>query len=302
LRGTVFTAFYIQNLFMEKMVDLRDLLKHEIQDLTSAEDQMIEAMPAMIQKANNSELKRALTEHLRITEKQRKRLDEIQRALGESSSEEGDKKGLFSRLFGSGGHKCKGMEGLITEGQKVMGEDMNPEVLDAAIIACAQKMEHYEITGYGTAKAFARELNLREVERLLDETLNEEYNADDLLTVMAVGKLNVRAENANSGSRRSGGSKGGSKSSGGSKSKSSGGGSKSSGSKSSKSSGGGRSSGASKGGSKSSGSKSSKSSGGGRSSGASKGGSKSSRGSKSSKSSGGSKSSKSGRKASSGRR
>ena len=75
-----------------------------------------------------------------------------------------------------------------------MNEDMNPEVLDAAIIACAQKIEHYEICGYGTAKAYARELNLTAVERLLDKTLNEEYDADDRLTDIAVGGLNQEAE------------------------------------------------------------------------------------------------------------
>ena len=282
---------------MEKMTDLKDLLRHEIEDLMSAEDQMIEALPGIAEKANNSQLKKALRDHLRVTEQQRKRLDEVQKLLepGEqASSGEGESKGLFARLFGGGGHKCKGMEGLITEGEKVMGEDMNPEVLDAAIIACAQKMEHYEITGYGTAKAYARELNLREVERLLDQTLNEEYDADDLLTMMAVGKSNMEAEGGRSRSRSGGSSSRSAGSSGGSSSRSSSnrssGGRNSSGSSgsggSSKSSGGGRSSGGSSKGS-------SKSSGGGRNSGgSSKGSSKSSgggrsSGSSSSKSSGG---------------
>lgn len=186
---------------MEKLVDLKDLLRHEVQDLISAEDQIIEAMPAMIEKANNGELKKALRDHLRVTGEQRKRLDKVNQLMGdaEEAPAAGEKKGLFGRLFGSGGHKCKGMEGLITEGQKVMGEDMNEEVLDAAIIAVAQKIEHYEICGYGTARAFAKELKLAEVERLLTQTLNEEYSADNLLTKMAVGKLNVKAENAGNG-------------------------------------------------------------------------------------------------------
>jgi len=86
------------------------------------------------------------------------------------------------------------MQGLIEEGEKIMSEEMNPEVLDAAIIASAQKIEHYEICGYGTAKAFALELNLSEAVRLLDQTLQEEYEADTLLTQMAVSRLNKKAE------------------------------------------------------------------------------------------------------------
>ncbi|MEJ7673505.1 MAG: DUF892 family protein [Chitinophagaceae bacterium] len=91
---------------------------------------------------------------------------------------------------------CKGMEGLITEGEKIMKADITDEALDAAIIASAQKIEHYEICGYGTARAFARELQLTEVERLLTQTLNEEYTSDDMLTELAVGKLNLKAEHA----------------------------------------------------------------------------------------------------------
>ncbi len=196
---------------MEKMIDLRDLLKHELMDLYSAEEQIIEAMPAMIDKANNGTLKTSLKEHLKVTEKQKMRLEEIQKLIGETEAEtnaEADsvtdadtdkgtsnKTGFFSRLFGGGAEqKCKGMEGLISEGEKMMGEDMSPEVLDAAIIAGAQKIEHYEICGYGTARAYARELNLGDVANKLEETLNEEYYADDLLTELAVGKLNVEAE------------------------------------------------------------------------------------------------------------
>ena len=106
------------------------------------------------------------------------------------------KKGFFSKLFGgSGGEKCKGTEGLITEGQKMMGEDMTEEVMDAAIIGAAQKIEHYEISGYGTAVAYAKELSLSNVAGLLKQTLDEEYAADDSLTKLAVGKLNTEAEN-----------------------------------------------------------------------------------------------------------
>ncbi len=191
---------------MEKLIDLRDLLKHEILDLHSAEEQIIEALPAMIEKANNTALKSALNEHLKITETHKKRLEEIQAQMGEAenaggekdNAEEGEREnkrpGFFSRLFSGGGTKCRGMEGLITEGNKMMGEDMSPEVLDAAIIASAQKIEHYEICGYGTARAYARELQLSDISNMLTQTLNEEYTADDLLTQLAVGKLNIEAE------------------------------------------------------------------------------------------------------------
>jgi ferritin-like metal-binding protein YciE len=178
---------------MEKMTDLQDLLKHEIQDLYSVEEQIIAAMPNMIEKATNPQLKAALKEHLRITETQKARLDELQVAMGKQIEQEG--KGLFSRLFKSK-MVCKGMEGIIEEGNKILSEEMNSEVMDAAIIASAQKIEHYEICGYGTAKAYARELNMPDVERLLDQTLNEEYDADDRLTALAVGRLNREAEPA----------------------------------------------------------------------------------------------------------
>jgi ferritin-like metal-binding protein YciE len=193
---------------MEAMNDLKALLKHEVQDLVSAEDQIIEAMPAMIKKARNPELKKALEEHLRVTEKQRSRLDQVLSSFNGEGKEEdngGEKKGFLSGLFGGGAQKCRGMEGLITEGEKVMGEDMSAEVMDAAIIACAQKIEHYEICGYGTARAYARELKMAEAERLLDETLNEEYGADDRLTALALGSVNEEAEEgaSNNGRQRS---------------------------------------------------------------------------------------------------
>ncbi len=183
---------------MEKLNDLHDLLKHNIQDLYSAEEQILQALPSMIDKAQNPELKQALTQHLGITEHQRDRLDLIQSKINaeetESVSAE-EKKGLLARLF-KRSHVCKGMRGLIEEGEKVIAEDMNVEVRDAAIIACAQKIEHYEICGYGTARAYAQELGLAEVEALLQQTLDEEYQADDKLTYLAVGRLNEKAEKA----------------------------------------------------------------------------------------------------------
>lgn len=179
------------------MNDLKALLQHEVQDLISVEDQIIEAMPAMIEQAQNGDLKKALQQHLAVTEKQRTRLDEVQKLVnGEPSGEES--KGFLSGLFGAitGGEKCKGMEGIITEGQKILKADINAEVKDAAIIACAQKIEHYEICGYGTARAYAMQLNLSQAEKLLQETLGEEYEADDRLTQLAFGDINEKAETA----------------------------------------------------------------------------------------------------------
>lgn len=184
---------------MATLINLNDLLRHEILDLYSAEEQIIEALPKMIEKANNGNLKKALSDHLKVTEQQKKRLDQVKELLGadpETGNTE-ENKGFFSRMFGgSGSQKCRGTEGLIEEGEKMMGEEMSPEALDAAIIASAQKIEHYEISGYGTARAFARELNLMDVSNLLTQTLNEEYQADDSLTQLAVGRLNIEAEYA----------------------------------------------------------------------------------------------------------
>jgi ferritin-like metal-binding protein YciE len=180
---------------MEKMNDLRDLLKHEVEDLYSAEEQIIDALPAMIEKASNTALKKSLTEHLRVTEQQKQRLDQVLQLLsGGNPEENGSKKKKFLGIFEVGGQKCKGMEGIIGEGKKMMSVDMDPDVMDAALIACAQKVEHYEICGYGTARSYATELELHQVASLLEETLNEEYDADDKLTFLAESRINKQAE------------------------------------------------------------------------------------------------------------
>src|SRR5215510_1154532 len=174
---------------MENMNQLRDLLKHEIKDLYSAEEQIIEALPKMIEKANNKQLKKALGQHLQVTENQKNRLDEVLEKMGGESEDE--RSGVLG-MFRSD-DKCLAMQGLIKEGEKLMREDMSPEVSDAAIIAAAQKIEHYEISSYGTARAYAQELNLREVNNLLKQTLDEEYEADDTLTNLAESRVNERA-------------------------------------------------------------------------------------------------------------
>jgi ferritin-like metal-binding protein YciE len=190
-----FTSVEIKNLFMEKMNDLNDLLKHEIMDLYSAEEQIISAMPAMIEKARNPELKKSLKEHLKITEQQRKRLDQVKKLMGQEESRQDD--GLLNRLF-KNRQTCRGMEGIIEEGNKILKEDMDPDVMDAAIVASSQKIEHYEICGYGTARSFAMQLGLDEVAELLNQTLDEEYEADRLLTEMAENRINKEAESGNS--------------------------------------------------------------------------------------------------------
>jgi ferritin-like metal-binding protein YciE len=296
-----YSSLNTKYLIMERMINLKDLLMHEVLDLYSAEEQIIEALPSMIEKANNNQLKKALQDHLKVTEKQKARLDQVKQLLG-SEEEEGEgeeKKGVFSRLFGGGSHKCKGTEGLIKEGEKIMGENMTTEVRDAAIIASAQKIEHYEICGYGTARAFARELNMGEVAELLEQTLNEEYEADDLLTDLAVGRLNEEAEkgrgngrgrNSNSSSNGGGGAGNGRSKSNGSARSSSGG------AKSSSSSGSAKSSSSSSRGAKSAASKSSSGKSGGskasKSSSGSRGGSKSASSSRGKSSAGRSRSSR----------
>jgi ferritin-like metal-binding protein YciE len=180
---------------MKKINDLRELLRHELNDLYSAEAQMIEALPDLIKSASSKELKTALSQHLKVTQVQKTRLDKVRELLNDGEKQPKEEKGFFANLFSSseGEEHCKAMEGLIKEAHALTDEDMTPEAMDAAIIAAAQKVEHYEISSYGTAKAFAMQLGLTEVAQLLNTTLDEEYSADDSLTVLAVGKVNLDA-------------------------------------------------------------------------------------------------------------
>ncbi len=159
------------------MKNLTELLGHEIQDLYSAESQLVAALPEMANAVNNSKLKKAFENHLEETKNQKKRLEKVAELL----SIEPD------------GEQCKGMEGLLKEGKKIMKEDAEPEAKDAALIGAAQKVEHYEIAGYGTACTYAKMLNLEEVANLLSETLAEEKEADEILTDLAVEKINKMA-------------------------------------------------------------------------------------------------------------
>ena len=185
---------------MDNMNHLKDLLQFDVRHLYSAEEQIIEALPKMIDNASNPGLKAALEQHLRVTQTQLERLNRIQQMLGASNSSDNDSGGLFSGLFGNS-DKNLGVAGLITEGQKVMAVDMDPAVKDAAIIGCAQKIEHYEIAAYGTARTFAEQLGLTDVAQLLQQTLIEEHDTDDQLTSLAVRYVNQRAEAAPSSTR-----------------------------------------------------------------------------------------------------
>src|SRR5436190_17552130 len=140
-----------------KLKTLQDLFLHELKDLYSAENQLVKALPKMAKAASNAELKAGFEEHLEQTKGHVERLDQIAEKLEKKLS----------------GHKCKAMEGLIEEGADLISEDANESVRDAGLIGAAQRVEHYEIAGYGTARALAQKLGYDDIAELLEETLNE---------------------------------------------------------------------------------------------------------------------------------
>ena len=156
---------------------LQDLYLEQLRDLHSAEEQIIEALPKMIKKTNHPELRRAFETHLRQTEEQLRRLEQI----GEQSGQD------------LGGHTCKGMKGLLEEGEELMKERADSDVLDAALISAAQRVEHYEMAGYGCARTYARLLGLEDDARVLQQTLDEEGETDHLLTELAERVINIEA-------------------------------------------------------------------------------------------------------------
>jgi ferritin-like metal-binding protein YciE len=159
---------------------LRDLYIDELKDLWSAEKQLVKALPKMAKAANDPELTKAFTTHLRQTERQVQRLEQIFEEIGESPR----------------GKKCVGMEGLIEEGSELIKEKPEAEVLDAGLISKAQHVEHYEIAGYGTVRTYAQLLGYDRQAQLLQETLDEEGEADKLLTQLAEGSINLEAASA----------------------------------------------------------------------------------------------------------
>ena len=160
-----------------KLNTLADLLTHELKDLYSAENQLVKALPKMAKAATNPDLKAGFEEHLEQTKGHVERLEKIAETLEIKLS----------------GHKCKAMEGLVEEGAELIGEDAEDSVRDAGLIGAAQRVEHYEIAGYGTAKALALKLGHDDVADLLDETLQEEKETDEKLTELAESAVNSEA-------------------------------------------------------------------------------------------------------------
>jgi ferritin-like metal-binding protein YciE len=165
---------------MASIENLNDLFIEELRDLYSAETQLTEALPEMAQASKSPKLRQGFEAHLRETKEHVHRLQKIFDALGLPPE----------------GKTCKAMKGLIAEAKEVIDEDADPEVLDAALIVAAQKVEHYEISGYGSMRTFARILQYRDAEKLLETTLKEEAATDEKLTKLAESTINPRADTA----------------------------------------------------------------------------------------------------------
>ncbi|MEO6732043.1 MAG: ferritin-like domain-containing protein [Ferruginibacter sp.] len=161
----------------EEATGLRDLFEDSLKDIYWAEKALTKALPKMIKKATSEELITALTDHLAVTEAQVTRLDEVFNLIGMKAQAK----------------KCEAMEGLIKEGSEIMESTAEGVVRDAGIIAAGQKVEHYEIATYGTLCAFAKILGENEAAELLLQTLNEEKEADDKLSEVAEGSINLKA-------------------------------------------------------------------------------------------------------------
>jgi ferritin-like metal-binding protein YciE len=161
-----------------KLTTLKDLYIHEIKDLYSAEKQLIQALPKMAKAATNEKLAAGFREHLEQTKKHAERLERILSQQGQTTR----------------GRKCQGMEGIIAEGRELIQEEADDEVRDAGLIAAAQRVEHYEIAGYGTARTYAELLGDREAAKVLQTTLNEEAQTDEKLTALATSSINVAAD------------------------------------------------------------------------------------------------------------
>ena len=156
---------------------LQNLYVEELKDIYNAEQQIIKALPKMVEGASHNNLKRAFTEHLEVTKEQVRRLETIFDELGEKPT----------------GKKCKGMEGLLEEGSELLEEKGDPDVIDAGLIGAAQKVEHYEIAAYGTVRNLALQLGLQNHADLLQQTLDEEGQTDKNLTMLAEGGVNKDA-------------------------------------------------------------------------------------------------------------
>lgn len=156
---------------------LKDLYIHELKDLHSAEKQLIKALPKMARAASNEKLASGFKEHLEQTKEHAERLEKILKRLDQTTR----------------GPKCKGMEGLIAEGEEMIEEEADEEVRDAGLIAAAQRVEHYEMAGYGCARTYAELIDDREGAKLLQTTLDEEGATDKKLTKLAKSTINLAA-------------------------------------------------------------------------------------------------------------
>ena len=160
-----------------ELESLKDLYIHELKDLYSAEKQIIKALPKMIKAAKNEQLAAGFREHLEQTKEQATRLETILKNHGESTR----------------GPKCQGMEGVLKEGEEMIEEDAADEVRDAGLIASAQRVEHYEMAGYGCAKTYANLIGDKEGAALLQQTYSEESDTDKKLSKLAVSVINYKA-------------------------------------------------------------------------------------------------------------
>jgi len=156
---------------------LHDLFLNQIEDLYDAENRLTKALPKMAEAAHSTQLKQAFLQHLTETQGHVSRLETIFRVLNVEPKRE----------------TCEAMKGLIAEGEQIVGAKGDPDVKDAAIIAAAQRVEHYEISGYGSARTFAQRLALTQAANLLQQTLNEEVGADKKLNTIAESSVNVQA-------------------------------------------------------------------------------------------------------------
>lgn len=168
---------------MKNLASLNDLFAHELRDLYSAEQQLVQALPKMANAASSPELRMAFNEHLEQTQNHVRRLDMIFTSLGMNKDSE----------------VCKGMQGLIREGEDIINATGSSLVKDAALIGAAQRVEHYEIAGYGTARTYAEELGYEEAAKMLQDTLDEEGMTNKKLTKLATGSflskgINEKAE------------------------------------------------------------------------------------------------------------
>jgi ferritin-like metal-binding protein YciE len=161
----------------DKLETLDDLFEMQLKDLYSAESQLVKALPLMAEKAKDGRLQAGFSKHLHETQNQLERLEKIGQSLG----------------IDLDGHTCKAMAGLIAEGQETMSERATAEVMDAALIAAAQRIEHYEISGYGTAAHYADRLGNTQAAELLRQTLEEEQLTDTKLNDLAKNYLNQKA-------------------------------------------------------------------------------------------------------------